>query len=424
MSRPKVVIIGGGFGGLAAAQKLKHAEVDVLLLDRTNHHVFQPLLYQVASAALSPGDIASPLRHILRKQKNTTVLMAEVVNIDIEKKQVYARNGDIFPYDSLIVATGARHSYFGHNTWESYAPGLKTLSDAITIRERILVAFERAERCETKEEAAKYLRFVIVGGGPTGVELAGAIAEIAHKTLLNDFRHIQPSHAEIYLIEGDSRLLTAYPEDLSARAKEDLEKLGVNIITDQHVTNITEEGAYIGDRLIETSTITWAAGNQASPPIQNSSLERDRAGRLVVEPDLSLKNHPEVFIIGDAANFKDPKTGRSLPGIAPVAVQQGHHVAETISKGLSKDERTAFHYFDKGTMATIGKAKAVAVIGKKHFTGLFAFIVWCFVHILYLINFRNRVAVMMEWFYWYISNQRGVRLIRRPIYDDPDKPTK
>lgn len=420
MGYPRVIIIGGGFGGLAAAKKLGRAKVILQVLDRTNHHLFQPLLYQVASAALSPADVAVPIREILRKQNNTTVLMADIAKIDASLQVVEAANGEQFPFDWLVVAVGARHSYFGHPEWETFAPGLKTYAEAIEIRERVLLAFEHAERCDSRAAAAKYMRFVIVGGGPTGVELAGSIAEIARKTMLRNFRKIRPENAEIYLIEGANRLLLTYPEDLSQRAKRDLEGMGVKVLLNSPVTNINAEGVFIGNRLIPTSTVTWAAGNEAGPILRTIGVPQDRQGRIIVGPDLTIPGHQQIFVIGDAAHCQG-KDGRPLPGIAPVAIQQGRYVAKLIRDDIPAAKRKPFKYWDKGTMATIGRAKAVAVVGRWHFKGLVAWLAWCFIHVLYLVNFRNRLFVMLEWFFWYLTNQRSVRLIRRPIDERPNK---
>lgn len=420
MAYTKVVIVGGGFGGLNAAKVLGKADLDLLLIDKTNHHVFQPLLYQVASAALSPGNIASPLREILRRQENTSVIMAHVSHIDLEQQQVAVCNGDRFSYDWLILAPGARHSYFGHPEWEAYAPGLKTIADALRIRERILLAFERAERCDSFSESAKYLRFVIVGGGPTGVEMAGAIAEIAHKTMFDNFRKIKPEQSEIYLVEGMDQLLNGYPTPLSERARRDLEKMGVKVLTGQQVTHVSEEGVQLGHRLIETRNIIWAAGNEASPLLATLGVELDRQGRAMVEPDLSLPGHPNVFVIGDGAHALNEE-GKLLPGIAPVAVQQGKYVAQIILHKMLPEERRPFVYFDKGTMATIGKAKAIAVIGKRQFTGWLAWMMWAFVHIAYLISFENRLLVGLQWFFWYLTGKRQQRLISRPVFNYMDE---
>lgn len=416
MTKAKVIIIGGGFGGINAAKAFRKSDIDVLVIDKTNHHVFQPLLYQVASAALSPGDIASPIREIVKHQPNTTVIMADIVSIDTTKKQVVADDGKAFSYDYLIIATGAMHSYFGHPEWEAFAPGLKTLRDAICIREHILIAFEKAERCENLDEASKYLRFVIIGGGPTGVEMAGAVAEIAYKTMFKNFRKIKPEQSEIYLIEGQSHVLPSFPVSLSNIARRDLERLGVKVMTDTRVTDIRENGVYLGERLIETVNVIWAAGNQASPLLQSLPVPLDRQGRGIVEPDLSIPGYPDVFIIGDAAHAKG-KDGLPLPGMAPVAIQQGRYVANIIKKGIDPSKRRAFKYLDKGMMATIGKAKAVATMGKLSFSGYLAWFAWCFIHIRYLISFRSRALVMLQWVFLYIWGKHTVRLITRSIDD-------
>jgi NADH dehydrogenase len=419
MGNPRVVIIGGGFGGLNAAQALKNAEVQILLIDKANHHTFQPLLYQVATAALSPGNISSPIRDILAQQNNVTVLLANIANIDKEQKEVIAENGERFQYDYLIMAPGARHSYFGHPEWEEIAPGLKTLHDALRIRERILLSYERAERCSSKLEAARFMRFVIIGGGPTGVEMAGAIAEIAHKTLVQNFRHIKPQQTKVFLIEGMNRVLPTFPEELAATAKRDLEKLGVEVLLNSFVTHMSPEGVWIGDEFIESPNVIWAAGNQASPLLNSLSVPLDKCGRVLVQDDMSIPNHSDIFVIGDAACKMD-KNEKVLPGIAPVAIQQGRYVAKLIKKKTPPQERRPFQYFDKGMMATIGKAKAIAVVGKVKISGYFAWLAWCFIHILYLISFSNRLLVMIEWFYLYLFNQRRIRLITRPISDQDD----
>lgn len=417
MAYPKVVIIGGGFGGLSVAKGLCDAKVEILVVDRTNHHVFQPLLYQVASGALSSGNIAAPIREILRHQQNTTVIMANIVSIDTLNKKVTAKNGDSYSYDYLIVAAGASHSYFNHPEWEEVAPGLKTIQDAVRIREKVLLAFELAERSDSISQAIKFLRFVIIGGGPTGVEMAGDIAEIAHRTMFKNFRKIRPEQAEIYLIEGLPQILPSYPKDLAYIAQSDLEKLGVKVLTNTMVTNVTKEGVMLGDKFLESSTIIWAAGNQASPLLKTLNVPLDKQGRVLVQPDLSIPGHPEVFVIGDAALFVD-KQGMPLPGIAPVAIQQGRYIAKLIKKRIPPENRSPFKYFDKGMMATIGKAKAVGVIRKLHFSGFLAWLAWCFVHIMYLITYRNRAIVMLQWTFWYLTGRRPVRLITRPIEDD------
>ncbi len=420
MAAEKIVILGGGFGGLNAAKALGHSKFDVWVIDKTNHHLFQPLLYQVASAALASSDIAIPIREILHPYENITVLMGEVVSIDKEKKTLLLRNGDQVSYEYLIVALGAKHSYFGHDDWGKYAPGLKTLSDALKIRERILMSFEIAERCDSISEAKKYLNFVIIGGGPTGVEMAGAIAEIAYETMLKNFRRIDPTKAKIYLIEGSSHILPVYPEKLTTKATKYLERFGVNVITGKRVTNVTDEGVDVEGNFIPTKNILWAAGNQASPILKTLDVPTDRQGRVIVGPDLSIPDHPEIFVIGDAACAMD-KEGKPLPGLAPVAVQQGRYVAHLLRKRYKKEERPPFHYFDKGSMATIGKTKAIGMFGKIQFSGFIAWLAWCFVHVFYLIGFRNRIIVLMQWLFSYFSPKRGARLIKEPLDEELSK---
>lgn len=410
----KIVIIGGGFGGLRVAQSLKKAKMDLLVIDKTNHHLFQPLLYQVATAALSPGEIATPIREILRHQNNTSVIMGDVVRINKAEHYVVLGNGDKVSFDYLVVAIGARHSYFGNDQWESFAPGLKTVQDALKIRENILISFEKAERLANLADAQKYLNFVLIGGGPTGVEMAGAIAEIAHKTLFKNFRRINPEKSKIYLLEALPNILPAYPVKLAQRAQKDLEKMGVIVITGKKVTNITKDGVQLENEFIPSQNVIWAAGNQVSPLLKSLDVPLDRAGRVIVEPDLSIPSHPEIFVIGDAASGKDKK-GKPLPGIAPVAIQQGKYVAKLIEKQTPKEKRSPFRYLDKGSMATIGTSKAIATVGKFQFTGFIAWFAWCFIHILYLVSFRNRFGVLVEWVYCFITGQRGVRLVYHSI---------
>lgn len=417
VARGKVVIIGGGFGGLNAAKALKRGAAEVVILDRTNHHLFQPLLYQVASAALSPGDVAKPIREVFTNQENAVVIMAAVAAIDKEKGEVELANGDTVSFDYLIVATGARHSYFGHPEWEECAPGIKTLTDALRIRERLLISFEKAERSDSISESEKYLNFVVIGGGPTGVETAGAIAEIAHKTMIKNFRRINPQTTKIYLIEGMANLLPTFPKELSDRARSDLEKMGVRVLTDTMVTNVGQEGVTIGETTIPARNVIWAAGNQASPLLKTLDCELDRQGRAIVQPDCSISGHSNIFVIGDAAHLKD-ENGNPLPGVAPVAVQQGKYVAKLIRKKKRVEERLPFKYRDKGTMATIGTNKAVAMVGDLYFTGYLAYLAWGFIHIAYLVGFRNRLAVMVNWMFQYITGQRGARLINRSLEDD------
>jgi NADH:ubiquinone reductase (H+-translocating) len=420
MALTRVVIVGGGFGGLNAAKNLRKANMDLVLLDKTNHHLFQPLLYQVATAALSPGEIAYPIREIFRKQKNTMVVMGEASSIDKEKKQVILANGDLIGYDYLVLATGARHSYFGNDQWEPFAPGLKTITDALKIRERILVSFEKAERLDSIAEASKFLSFVVIGGGPTGVEMAGAIAEIAHTTLFNNFRRIRPEKSKIYLIEALPHILPVYSERLSNEAKKDLEKLGVRVITGKKVTNISHEGVQVEEMFIESHNVIWAAGNQASPLLKTLNVPLDRQGRVIVEPDLTIPEHPEIFVIGDACHAKG-KDEKPLPGIAPVAIQQGKYVSKIIKESLPAGKRPPFQYFDKGSMATIGRGKAIATIGKIEFGGFLAWLAWGVIHIAYLIGFRNRTGVILEWITVFLTGQRGVRLIHGSIDKDIPK---
>lgn len=407
--RKKVIIIGGGFGGLAAAKKLKNKPVDVILIDKTNHHLFQPLLYQVATAGLSPAYIAFPLRSIFRKSKNVRVILGEVKRIDRTSKKVYL-NGENYSYDFLIVAVGSRHHYFGKDEWEKVAPGLKTLQDAINIREKILFAFEKAERTNDPEEQQKYLNFVIVGGGPTGVEMAGAIAEIAKKTLVEDFKKIDPSKAKIFLIEAMDRILPSYPKNLSEKAKKDLENLGVQILLSTKVTDIQNEKVFINGEELKTATIIWAAGNKANSLINQLNTETDKIGRAIVTPYLTLKNDENVFVIGDAAAVYD-KDGNTLPGVSPVAITQGRYVAKSILKRINNQIIKPYKYFNKGSLATIGKAKAVADFGWLRFSGFIAWLLWVFVHIFFLIGFKDRFIVMIEWIFAYFTHQKSARLI-------------
>lgn len=417
----RVVIIGGGFGGLNCVKTLSRENFDVLLIDKKNHHLFQPLLYQVATAALSPADIATPLREIVATQSNTTVLMGTVEKVDKEKRLLILVNGDHIPYDYLVIATGARHSYFGNDHWEPLAPGLKTVTDALKIRERILISFEKAERMDSIYEAEKYLNFVIIGAGPTGVEMAGSIAEIAHKTMFRNFRRINPEKSKIYLIEGAPRVLPPFPEKLSERARKDLEKMGVRVLTEKLVTNITKEGVQIGEDFIEARNIIWAAGNIASPVLKTLDVPLDRQGRVVVEADLSVPEKPEIFVIGDAACFIG-KDGKPLPAIAPAAIQQGRYVGKIIRRQISKEKRRPFKYFDKGGLATIGKNKAVGFYKGIHLTGLSAWFAWGFIHIVYLVSYRSQFAVMLDWVFHYMTGLRGARLIHKTIDDEMEPP--
>jgi NADH:ubiquinone reductase (H+-translocating) len=407
--RPKVVIIGGGFGGLSAARALRHAPVDVVLIDRRNHHVFQPLLYQVATAALSPGDIASPIRWILRTQTNIRVWLGEVTAIDPAKRVVQLTDGQV-SYDYVIVSAGATHAYFGHDEWQAYAPGLKTLEDALDMRRRVLLAFEQAERETDRAKQRRLLTFVVVGGGPTGVELAGALAEISRHALAHDFRAIDPESARVILIEGGSVVLGAYPEDLSAFARRALEKLGVAVWTGSVVSKIEEGRVHVGNETIEAGTILWAAGVSASPIGATLGVPLDRVGRVFVEPDLSVPGYPEVSVVGDLAALKD-KNGAWLPGVAQVAIQQATHAAKNIVRRVQGQDTLPFAYKNLGNLATIGRNSAVADMPGWKFKGYPAWLFWLFVHVFNLIGFRNRLSVMTQWAFSYATYQRAVRLI-------------
>ena len=407
---PHVVIIGGGFGGLWAARALRGAAVEVTLLDRRNHHVFQPLLYQVAMAVLSPGDIASPIRWILRQQRNVEVLLGEVSRIDADRRIVHLTDGAEIPYDYLIVAAGATHSYFGHDDWLPYAPGLKTLEDALEMRRRVLLAFERAERESDPQRQRALLTFVIVGGGPTGVELAGALAEIARLSLAKDFRHFDPSSSRIILIEGGPAVLPAFPAPLREAARRDLGRLGVDVRTNALVTRIGPGVVQAGEERIEAETVLWAAGVAASPLGASLGVPVDRVGRVLVQPDLTIPGHPEIFVIGDLASLAGPG-GRPLPGVAQVAMQMGAHASRNIIRVMEGQPLRPFAYRNLGDMATIGRASAVANLPMIKLTGTIGWLAWLFVHILNLIGFRNRLVVMVQWAWSYFSYQRAIRLI-------------
>lgn len=407
--KKKVIIIGAGFGGLNAAKQLADSDFDITVIDKTNHHLFQPLLYQVATAALSPADIAVPIRSLFSDYSNIRIILDEVISID-KKKHIVHTKSDSFNFDYLIIAVGSRHSYFGKNNWERLAPGLKTLNDALLIREKIIEALELAEKEENSELRKKNLTFVIVGGGPTGVELAGAIAEIAKETMIKDYKNFKPEDTKVILIEAANRVLLSFDEKLSEKAKEDLGKMGVDVRLNTKVEDISEEGVYTTSGFILTKTVIWAAGNEASSLLKSLEVELDRAGRVIVRNDCSIPEHPEIFVIGDAAHFEDEQ-GKSLPGVAQVAIQQGKFVAEIIKKNILPENRPSFQYKDKGTMATIGKAKAVADIKGMKLTGVFAWLTWSLVHIFFLIGFRNRLRVMIEWIWYYITKRHGTRLI-------------
>ena len=409
-ARPRVVIIGGGFGGISAAKALRRANADVTVIDRTNHFTFQPLLYQVATAALAPSDITAPIRWILRRQQNTEVLMAEVRDIDTARRIV--RIDDELreiPYDYLIVATGSRHAYFGHNEWEPYAPGLKTIEDATEIRRRFLLAFELAEKSESEREQQEYLTFVVVGGGPTGVELSGAFPFIAKKALAPDFRRIDTRRTRVVLIEAGPRILPTFPEDLASRATRDLKDLGVEVRVNSPVTGVGPDGVSIGSEKINARTIFWAAGNNASPLGNLLGGPLDRAGRIQVNPDLSVPDHSEIFVIGDLAALV--QDGRPVPGVGPAAIQEGTSAGKNIVRDLRRQPRKKFHYRNKGDLATIGRSRAIADLGWIRFSGRLAWFFWLFVHIMYLVGFRNRANVLLEWAYDYFTYQHGARLI-------------
>jgi NADH dehydrogenase len=410
--QPHVVILGGGFGGLYTARGLRNAPVRVTLVDRHNYHLFQPLLYQVATAALNPSDIAAPIRHILRRQKNVAVILGEASAIDTERKIVTLLDGEI-AYDYLVVATGATHSYFDHPEWEHAAPGLKTIDDALEIRRRVLMAFEAAERESDPEKQKAWMTFVIVGGGPTGVEMAGAVSEIARKTMIRDFRNIVPSLARVILVEGRDRILPTYPPDLSEKARKQLIGLGAEVITRGQVTDVTEHEALIGGERIATRTVLWAAGVQGSPVAKTLGVPLDRAGRVIVERDLTIPGHNDVFVIGDLAAATQ-HDGTLVPGVAQGGIQGGIHTALNIERAIEGQPLRAFRYNDKGSVATIGRAAAVADLGKVKLSGFVAWFFWLALHIFFLIGFRNRILVFIQWAWAYVTYQRSARLITGP----------
>jgi NADH dehydrogenase len=414
---PRVVIVGAGFGGLTAARALARAPARITVIDRKNHHTFQPLLYQVATAGLSPSEIAAPIRSILRGRENVEVLLGEVTGFDLARRLVETPEHNV-PYDYLVVAAGASHAYFGHDDWEPFAPGLKTIEDALEIRRRVLLAFELAERQAAAGESDFPLNFVVVGAGPTGVELAGTLAEISRHALAQEFRAMDPRSAKILLLEGGPRVLPTYPEELSRSAQEQLQRLGVEVRTSAMVTGVESGVVRVGETRLTAAVILWAAGVAASPLGKKLGVPVDRAGRVAVDPDLSLPDHPEVFVIGDLAALKD-ENGKMLPGVAPVAMQQGRYVAKIIQHEVEVATeapakalpRPGFHYWDKGSLATIGRAAAVAEFGKLHISGFIAWLAWLFVHILFLIGFRNRLLVFIEWAWSYVTYERSARLI-------------
>ena len=411
-----MVIIGGGFGGLYAAKALGSAPVAVTLIDRRNHHVFQPLLYQVATAGLSAIDIGEPIRRILRRQANTSVQLAEVVSVDLEARHVLLAEGEPIEYDYLIVATGAGDSYFGHDDWEPHAPGLKSIEDALEIRRRVLLAFEQAEMVKDPDSRRALLTLAVIGGGPTGAELAGALAELSRHTLSDEFRQFDAGDARVLLIEAGDRILPGYPPALSARAQRQLERLGVEIRTGAPVTEVDAGGIRLGDERIPCRTMLWAAGVAASPLGASLGTELDQAGRVIVEPDLTVPGHPEVFVVGDLAHVV--QNGRPLPGVAPAAIQMGRHAADSITRAVRAEPTQSFRYVDRGTMATLGRSSAIAVIKGIRLWGLPAWLAWLFIHILFLIGFRNRAVVLFEWARSYLTYSRSARLILHPRHSD------
>ena len=410
----KIIVIGGGFGGLSFLQKARKSKNEFILIDKTNHHLFQPLLYQVATAVLSPADISVPLRNLFKNDKNVKTILSEVKEINKEKKEITLDNAEVINYDKLIVSAGSSYSFFGKNEWSKFAKGLKVINDALDIREKILKAFEKAENEKDERIRKKYLNFVIVGGGPTGVELAGSIAEIAYKNMTKEFRNFSSKDANIYLLEAGDRILPSYSENLAKKSYKYLIDLGVKVMTKERVENIEEMKVTTNKQVIDADNIIWAAGNEASPLIKHLDTETDNEGRALVNRDCSIKEDNEVYVIGDAANFITA-SGESLPGIAPVAIQQGRYVAHNIKKNIEKENRKPFKYSDKGTMATIGRFKAIGVVGNFELAGFTAWLFWSLIHLVYLIGYRSKILVAIEWIFAYFFNKRGTRLIYRDI---------
>jgi len=410
----KIVIIGGGFGGLSFLQKARKSKNEFILIDRTNHHLFQPLLYQVATAVLSPADITVPLRNLFKNDKNVKTILAEVREVNRENKEIILDSKEVVSYDKLIISAGSSYSYFGNNEWSKFSNGLKVINDALDIREKILKAFEKAENEKDENLRKKYLNFVIVGGGPTGVELAGSIAEIAYKNMAKEFRNFNSSDANIYLLEAGERILPAYSENLSQKSHKYLTDFGVQIRVKERVINIEEMRVTTDKDIIEADNIIWAAGNEASPLIKELETETDKEGRAMVNIDCSTKEDEDVYVIGDAANFIT-ESGESLPGVAPVAIQQGRYVANNIKNNINPSNRKAFKYSDKGMMATIGRFKAIGVVGKFEMAGFVAWMFWSLIHLIYLIGYRSKILVAIEWVFAYFLNKRGTRLIYRDV---------
>jgi NADH dehydrogenase len=410
---PRVVVVGAGFGGIMTARNLKGADVRVTVVDRANHHLFQPLLYQVATAALSPAHIAAPIRDVLHNQKNAEVFLAEVTGVDTAAKRVLLRSGDPIPYDYLVLAPGSKYNYFGHDEWEENAPSLKTLADAVSIRQDILLAFEAAEMETDPERRRALLTFALVGGGPTGVELAGSIAELAHRAMHQDFRHIRPEEARILLLEASPKILSMFPDNLATDARKALERLGVEVRTGAKVESVEPGGVVVNGERIPCSTVLWTAGVVAAPVGKWLGIETDKGGRIQVGPDLSVPGHPDIFVIGDAARVEHE--GKPLPGVAPVAMQQGRYVARLLRARIAGQTVEPFHYHDKGNLATVGRSFAILDLGRLKLSGFIAWVLWLFIHIWYLIGFRNKLSVFFQWAYAYFTWQRAARLITGPI---------
>jgi NADH dehydrogenase len=417
MSKQKnLIIVGGGFGGISVAKNLKGTDIDVTIVDKRNHHLFQPLLYQVATAALSPGDVAIPIRSIFGSSDNIKTILGEVTEIDKDKKILHLKNRSPLNFDYLVLATGSQYNYFGNEEWKDHAPGLKSIDDALNIRERILYSLEIADQLQTDEEKEPYLTYAVIGAGPTGVEMAGAIAEIAKRNMMRDYRNIDPDKTKIYLIEAGPKVLNGYHDSLSEKATRDLEGMGVTVLLNQPVTEVTKNSVTAGGTVINTPNLVWAAGVESSPVLNSLSVEQDKIGRVLVSKDLSIDGYPNIFVIGDAAHVED-KSGEPLPALAPVALQQGKYIAKRIKHMVSGKDTKPFSYTDKGSMATIGRAKAVADIKGFKFSGIAAWLLWSLIHIFFLIGYRNRFRVFAEWIWHYLTFKRGVRIIYDRLYE-------